>query len=134
MQLTAADIHQVVSHVWQEVCQKSVQPVPDEHGAPFLTAAYTTRMRVGGSWEGCILLHCSKPLAASAAAAMLGLPVEEVVEEDSREVLGEMLNIIAGNLFPYLPPDCEIGLPEIGEDAATVPLFVYIPPRLSCRL
>ena len=74
-------------------------------------------------------LHCKSKLTAQTAAGTLGIPLEEVTEEDSLDILAEILNIISGNLLQVLPSGCDILPPEILPNFARSQLLAALEVR-----
>jgi chemotaxis protein CheX len=74
---------------------------------------------ITGSWHGHIVLTCSAETARHAAAALLMMEVAEVAGSDVVDAMGELANIIGGNLKSTLPALCSISLPHVvsGADA-----------------
>jgi len=66
-----------------------------------------------GDWRGAILLQCSTSEARHLAVMFLGKDAIDGVDEDSRDVMGELLNIIAGNLKTVLPRGAQATLPTV---------------------
>jgi len=86
--------------------------------AEFMPAAGlpSTKDRVTGSVgfagddvHGAVYLHLPAPFAIQAAAAMLGLPLEEITgDAEVNDVVGEMTNMLTGGLKSWL---CDAGRP-----------------------
>jgi chemotaxis protein CheX len=51
--------------------------------------------------------------ARRAAAAFLAMELDEVSEDDLSDVLGELANIVGGNVKAMLPPGCFLSLPQV---------------------
>jgi CheY-specific phosphatase CheX len=62
-------------------------------------------------WKGIFLMECTRPFAISLASLMLSLEAGELSEEDIADVMGEILNTIAGNLKCLLPSETELSIP-----------------------
>jgi len=63
----------------------------------------------GDDVHGAVYLHLPAPFAVQAAAAMLGLPAEELTgEAEVNDVVGEMTNMLTGGLKSWL---CDAGKP-----------------------
>ncbi len=61
----------------------------------------------GETVNGAVYLHLSTQFSKKAAAAMLGLPVEEISNEaEVNDVIGEVTNMVAGGLKSWL---CDAG-------------------------
>jgi CheY-specific phosphatase CheX len=81
--------------------------------APFIVG----RVRIHGSWEGAVTLACASPLARRAAGALLEVPPEAVSGDDVRDALGELTNIIVGNVKALLPAPSRMSIPAVRECA-----------------
>jgi chemotaxis protein CheX len=89
-----------------EVCL-SETPCPGPAG--LVTAAvYLT-----GQWEGAIFVHCHPPQACDFAGRFVGMPPPETVDDDVRDVMGELANMIAGNLKCTFCPGIRVSVPSV---------------------
>jgi chemotaxis protein CheX len=68
---------------------------------------------VRGAWEGQVVLSCDPALARLAAARMFGVAAEEVTAEQTSDALGELTNVVGGNLKGLLPGSSSLGLPAV---------------------
>ena len=68
---------------------------------------------ITGSWTGHVVYASSTAAARRAAAAFLAMEMEEVSEEDVSDVLGELANIVGGNVKAMLPPGAFLSLPQV---------------------
>ncbi len=78
--------------------------------------AFTAAVHYAGSWKGALVLECSAAQAESWAARLLPIPPPLAVE-DVRDALGELANVIAGNLKPLLPPGVGLSMPSVVQGA-----------------
>jgi chemotaxis protein CheX len=71
-----------------------------------------------GDWDGAVVVGCDTSFGRTAAAAMFGSGADAISDEDIRDALGELANMIAGNVKPLLPRSASISLPTVvqGED------------------
>jgi chemotaxis protein CheX len=76
------------------------------HGIIKLTSA---------NWDGYIEIICPAALANKAAAQMFGGDVKEISNEQARDALGEITNILGGNIKLVLPGAPVLGLPVVKE-------------------
>lgn len=76
---------------------------------------------ITGSWSGHVVYASSILAAKRAAAAFLAMESDEVSQEDLSDVLGELANIVGGNVKAMLPPGCLLSLPQVvlAPDTAT---------------
>jgi len=80
----------------------------------------TALIGLAGDLSGVITLSCSAASAAHMASSMLGAAIEEV-DDDVRDALGEICNMIAGNFRAKIPgqaSSCSLSIPTVisGED------------------
>ena len=68
---------------------------------------------ISGSWTGHVVYASSTAAARRAAAAFLAMEADEVSQEDLSDVLGELANIVGGNVKAMLPPGCFLSLPQV---------------------
>jgi chemotaxis protein CheX len=68
---------------------------------------------ITGSWHGHLVYASSTAAARKAAAAFLAMEVDEVGQEDVSDVLGELANIVGGNVKAMLPAGCFLSLPTV---------------------
>ena len=71
------------------------------------------RVAVTGPWQGCVLLPCPTQLARSAASAMFDLPAEQLTDDEVADALGELTNMIAGNIKSLLPGPSRLSMPAV---------------------
>lgn len=97
----------------------------------------TACVNISGAWAGSVLLECPKPLAQLAAAVMFDSEADLLSEDEVCDALGELVNMIGGNIKSLLPAPSHLSLPSVtdGDDyrvrvpGATVVLDV----TLECR-
>ena len=68
---------------------------------------------VTGAWTGCVLLACPKQLARTAASAMFDLPAEQLTGDEIADALGELTNMVAGNIKSLLPGPSRLSIPVV---------------------
>jgi chemotaxis protein CheX len=107
-------IRSIVRTVWStqlglEIldAEDAVQP----SSSPTMTAA----IHISGDYHGGIRLECSRAIVRSAASVMFDLPADQLVDDDERDVIGELANVVAGNIKALIPGTNSISLPTIVE-------------------
>lgn len=112
MQALIDDVRSVFEDVWNSVLESPMQEAPwaeERVGQePFLSAWVC--FSVG--WEGVLHLTCSLELAKQVAAALFGGDSGERSIEDAADALGELANMVGGNIKSLLPKPCFISIPE----------------------
>jgi chemotaxis protein CheX len=68
---------------------------------------------ITGAWHGHVVVSCSATAARHAAAALLAMEPPEVSQEDVVDALGELANIVGGNVKSTLPSVCLVSLPHV---------------------
>lgn len=66
---------------------------------------------VTGGWDGHVVVGCSARAATAIAAAMLAIPVHEVTGADVADAIGELVNVVGGNVKSMLPGAGALTLP-----------------------
>jgi chemotaxis protein CheX len=66
-----------------------------------------------GAWQGHLVVRCTSAAAHNAAAALLGMHRDEVTSEDITDALGELANILGGNVKSLLPEPSALSLPHV---------------------
>jgi chemotaxis protein CheX len=72
----------------------------------------TSIVHIEGAWHGAVILRCPRELAARLTAEMLGSESAPTLD-DIRDALGELTNMVAGNLKALLPEPSTISLPAV---------------------
>ncbi len=107
------EIAQLVESVWTSVLgwevQPSAEPPGEMGGEHFLTGC----VPITGDWTGNVLLHCHRDLASEAASTIFALSTDEVSLELLQDALGELTNIVGGNLKALFGGMCFLGLPTV---------------------
>jgi chemotaxis protein CheX len=73
--------------------------------------ALTAAIYYAGLWQGALLIECSEQQASAWSSHIMDLP--DPTEEDARDGIGELANVLAGNLKPLLPPGVSISIPWV---------------------
>ena len=111
MAITDSDIFQITETVWSSVLGLHLEPsdhaISEKDQKGFL-GAY---VRITGTWTGVVTLRCSSGLAQQAARAMFASDNPSL--EDIRDMLGELVNMIGGNIKSLLPNPCHLSLPAV---------------------
>lgn len=110
---TEADLREIADQVWASYLDpEGVGPLlpADPARARFDVMAAVS---ITGSWHGHVVFACTEKAARNAAGAFLAMDAAEVGEEDLVDVLGELANIVGGNVKSMLPAGCFVSLPHV---------------------
>ena len=80
-------------------------------GQEMITAA----VYYAGAWKGAVLLQCDRRQACEFTARLMRIPPPAAFDDDVRDAMGEVANIIGGNLKPILPHGIAISMPSVVE-------------------
>ncbi len=113
MHLTDDNIFRVTESVWTLILglelQRSGPPEPDRGTERTLLGS----VQIAGAWEGAGQVQCPASLARRAAATMFGVAPEAVERDQIQDALGELANMIVGNLKAFLPQPSRLSLPTV---------------------
>jgi len=109
-----SQIRSIIRSVWSTQLGLEVRDV-DGQVTPSSSPIMTAAIHISGDFHGGIRLECSRALVRRAASIMFDLSVEQLGEDDDRDVIGELANIVAGNIKALIPGSNSISLPTIVE-------------------
>jgi chemotaxis protein CheX len=98
--------------------------VPAAGEIPRDRPALTGCVHIDGAWNGAALVECELPLARRLTAALFAREPADLALDEVRDALGEITNMVGGNLKALLPSPSRLSLPTVVEGAdyaVTVP-------------
>ena len=104
-------IRGVVHSVWST--QLGVEITDTEELAGPSPETLTASIQISGDFHGAVRIKCSRVLVRRAAATMFSMPEDDVTGDDERDVIGELTNVVAGNIKATIPGRNSISLPTI---------------------
>jgi chemotaxis protein CheX len=111
-------VTEITSSVWSafmsegdDIVSLAVRPSDD---------SLTGTVSISGQWNGLVSLTCSSVAATRAAALMFDAELEKVTQADVRDAVGELVNIVGGNLKGMLPSPTGLSLPSVTHGAVQV--------------
>ena len=109
------ELRETIESVWSTMLGMEIEtgePMVLEHAEPdFMTGC----IQITGAWQGAVTVDCSIGLARQIAAVMFGVEVFETMPDEVSDALGELTNIISGNIKSYLPEPSNLSLPAVAE-------------------
>ncbi|UQX89582.1 chemotaxis protein CheX [Jatrophihabitans telluris] len=123
------DLAALLDQVWttyigEELAVLHTEPVdggPAPLGAP-AEQILLALISISGTWNGHLTVRTLRDVAQGAATVMFDLPVEEVGDAEISDVLGEVANVIGGNVKAMLPEPSMLSLPQVVAGGGTVSL------------
>jgi chemotaxis protein CheX len=73
----------------------------------------TSFVQLTGEWNGAVLLECSRWQACQFAGRILMMDPPDAVDDDVRDVLGELANMIGGNMKAGMPAGVRLSMPTV---------------------
>jgi hypothetical protein len=86
-----------------------------------------------GAWQGQVVVYVAPELAKEMAAAMMNAEPGNVGRDETFDAIGEVANMIAGNLRPLIPGARLISVPKV-TDQGIAPALPGNAVELSYRL
>ncbi len=109
-------VTQIVESVF--ITMMNLEVFPSE--APWVPAPdrWTSAVHLSGAWNGAMLFECAPWQACRFAGLFLSMDPPETVNDDVRDVLGELANMIGGNLKSALAMGLSLSMPRVlaGDD------------------
>jgi len=111
--VTEGDLAEMAEQVWVSYLDpEGISPLVPHGDGKQVSEVHST-VSITGSWHGHLVYASSQNAARKAAAAFLAMEPDEVAQEDISDVLGELANIVGGNVKAMLPAGCFLSLPTV---------------------
>lgn len=111
VEISPGELAQVVEGVFAAMMGLEVRTdeIPWSPSADRLTAA----VQLIGEWRGAVLFECGPAQACAFAARFLSIARPAAVDNLVRDVLGELANMIGGNLKCMLAHGLQLSMPSV---------------------
>jgi chemotaxis protein CheX len=73
----------------------------------------TSAVHLSGVWNGALLFECDRRQACLFAGRILSMDAPEAVTDEVRDVLGELANMIGGNIKSALAAGLSLSMPSV---------------------
>jgi chemotaxis protein CheX len=132
MEEHVAEQLQIAKDVFGTMVDMNVEHSPDSwepHEEVVTSAIYFTE-----PWQGALFVECTASLAFVFTARLMGVDPPTSMDENVCDAMGELANMIAGNLKALMPPNVGISMPSIvrGHDYAVKLRGAKSLSRISC--
>lgn len=108
--VSSEDIITITRDVWLSFLDLELEAVPLE-AALLSGPAMAAAVQISGAWEGSVRLECARAHAETVAARMFSETAGEVSGEQTRDALGELANVVSGNIKSLLPAPSALSMP-----------------------
>ena len=110
--LVDQDLVEIVREVWDAYLQQSDPRQvagPDTPDKRTITGAVS----ITGAWEGHVRVWVPADAATDITALMLAMEAGEVTDQDVTDAMGELINVVGGNLKNRGAQPAKLGLPVV---------------------
>jgi len=105
-----SDLTRVANDVFQAMMDLPIE-LREAWSAP--AEVVTASVYLAGEWRGAVLVECARPQAYAFTSRFMG--VEAPALDDMRDTMGEIANMLAGNLKSVLPRGVGLSMPSVVE-------------------
>ena len=111
VEILPSELAQIVESVFGTMMSLEV----GESGTPWFPSGdrLTSVVHLAGDWNGAVLLECSRGQACRFAGRFLSMDPPDGVDDVVRDVLGELANMIGGNLKCVLTRGIRLSMPSV---------------------
>lgn len=110
------DIREIATSIWETLFSVPLQAADSRVQVD--AQVVTGCVQIEGAWNGAVMLQCGSDLAGRLAGELFRS--EAPSPDDVRDTIGELTNMLAGNVKALLPEPSRISLPTVafGNDYA----------------
>jgi chemotaxis protein CheX len=96
-------------------------------------ARFIGTVHITGPWSGSVVVECPEQFGRIVAAAMFGSEPDDVTDDELVDVIGELANMIGGNVKALLEGDSSLSLPTVvrGSDFRVIVPGTHLARSLS---
>ncbi|GAA0728995.1 chemotaxis protein CheX [Dactylosporangium roseum] len=106
------DLIAIVNEVWDAYLQQpGAEPV--EAYVPVEQRMITAAVSITGAWEGHVRVLVPPAAATDITALMLAMAADEVTDQDITDAMGELINVVGGNVKNRGAQPAKLGLPVV---------------------
>jgi chemotaxis protein CheX len=73
----------------------------------------TSLVSLTGDWNGAVLIECNPRQACQFAGRILAMDAPDAVDDDVRDVLGELANMVGGNMKSGMSTGVRLSMPSV---------------------
>ena len=106
-----SETEQIVTGVFQTMLGCEVFPAADEGRSP--AGSVTAAIYFAGTWRGAVLVETSEESACQWTARLMSIPLPTKYSDDVQDAMGELVNMIGGNLKSVLPTGVGLSMPSV---------------------
>ncbi len=117
MSLSTGDLFEILELVWSTQLGLELENGQPPGITPSLPpeGLMTGIVQISGEFSGAVHLICSRGVVRTAAGKMFSVAEGKLEDDDLRDALGELTNMVGGNIKTLLPGSENISLPTVIE-------------------
>jgi len=123
MEIDSGTLSALAADIWSSMLSIDLQPGDGEVVELSGTRTLTGCVQITGGWAGAVTIRCATATAQRFAAVMFGCEPDGLSDEEVRDALGELTNMLAGSVKGMVPEECQLGIPAVA-DGLDYMLFV----------
>jgi len=107
------DLGRIAHDIFETMLGIDVQPAGEEWVPArdrLIGAVY-----LAGAWRGAVLLECDHHQSYHFTSRLMSVPLPGEVNDDVRDTMGELANMVGGNLKSILPRGVVLSMPSVVE-------------------
>jgi CheY-specific phosphatase CheX len=105
------EIQAIVGFVFNTMLGMSAEAVSGEWAVQ--NRSVTAAVYFAGEWKGAVMLECSRDLAFALTEKLADVAKPTELDESVRDALGELANMVGGNLKAILPKGVSLSMPMV---------------------
>jgi chemotaxis protein CheX len=121
---TASAVEEIIQQVWDSFLGDGLSitgTVPNPGPPAVQTSGHVqASVSVVGAWNGFVTITADLDAARNIAGAMFAMAAEDVQDAEISDAVGELVNIVGGNLKAIVTEPSQISLPQVVVDARSV--------------
>lgn len=106
-------VAQIVHDVFETMLGYDIYESADDYSAR--TEVVTSAIFFAGAWKGAVVLECSEEQCLLFTERLMRIPQPTHMDDDVRDAMGEVVNMVGGNLKSVLPPGVSLSMPSVLE-------------------
>jgi len=113
---SVGDLTRITDDVWDSFLEtNSLTHQPISCALP--VSQITACVHLSGAYTGSVMVQCSEAAAWLIASALFAAPAESLSESEMTDAIGEVANMIGGNVKSLVPGPSTLSLPTVAHGA-----------------
>lgn len=118
--LSTEEVAQLTQEIWAALL--APQGTPQLEVGKTAGHEFQALTNISGEWNGTVCVSCSRAAALRATSVMFDMAEDEVAPTDIVDAVGELVNVVGGNIKALLPGPTVLSLPNVLEGEPPVHL------------